>query len=365
MEFDNLSVVLQNIPKVEAKQDTFFDILGVQTRETYISKVYNYFLNSENKEIANLFFTSLANLIKAKTQKEFFSDDFACETEVLTKKGGRIDLLITSNEEKLRKIIIENKVFHFLANDLRDYWESTDADEKIGVLLTLQPQKIETEFIGQFINITHQEWMNELKSTGLPINLKTQEYIYINDFYLNLDNLMENQKFSEGLKFFYNNAKQISEAVDLLNKFLVFIKSNINTVANEFDYEYQHKKDYYSYIYKNDDDKIFYSILYHQIMEGKSEITILIEFWTKEYTDRAKEIDDMLAKSGFNLNDYTRYGNNGGNVGGNWLHFISKDYKLELNDFDNLGEFISKKIKEDFKDIMKKVLDYTNTPKQQ
>lgn len=366
LSVENLTPVLHNIPSIIPKPDTFFDVLGVQTKENYISRAYCYFLNSDEKQIADLFLNSLTKIISEKGEKEFLLDDCKCETEVLTKKGGRIDLLLSSDDDE-QKIIIENKVYHFLANDLQDYWDSIEVKDKIGVVLTLFPQKIEESFAGRYINITHSEWLEEVKTTGFPVGLSPHLYTYLNDFILNLDKLMENQKLTPELKYFLGHAPEIVKAISLHDKFITFINTNVDAVGKELEYKTQHKKDYYSYVYKNNEDKVFYSILYHKLMEGVNEITIAIEFWTKEITSLAKEIDEKFTDVELQGNGIKRYTKNGGKAGSEWLHFLAKDYPITTDELENFGNFIANCIKNDFADIMEKVLriakELTSKPK--
>ena len=86
-------------------------------------------------------------------------------TEIKTKQGNRIDISIF-NKAQQKAIIIENKIYHHLDNDLSDYWSHYNYPDtnKIGILLTLKPHGIPTEVAGKFVNITHLEWKERILS---------------------------------------------------------------------------------------------------------------------------------------------------------------------------------------------------------
>ena len=364
MEFAELSTVLGKMPDIETMSDTFFDIAGIQRREVSVSKAYNYFLNSGNKAIASLFLNSLAELIKSKTERDFFFKDFYSETEIITNRSKRIDIVISSREAEERKIIIENKIGAEVYNDLKEYWENFEIpdENKVAILLTIKSVGDKDDFI----NITHNEWVKKIKSKGLPVGLSLQQYVYLNDFFINMEKLTKHLEFTPEVKYTFENAKSIGKAVELYDNFIKFITSNISAVASGIGFKVQHNiEEYYSYIYKKDEDKIFYSVLYHQIFEGKNEITIVIEFWIKEYSSFADEVDLMLDSKNVDLANYKRYKENKEGQGSDWLHFLSKDYPLDPNNMENLGQFISNKIKSDFESIMNTILEFVESRQQQ
>lgn len=361
---EQLSKVLKNVPEIETKPDTFFDIAGIQRREVSVSKAYNYFLNSGNKAIASLFLNSLAELIKSKTERDFFFKDFYSETEVKTTNNKRIDIVITSRKEEERKIIIENKIDAKKYNDFDEYWGNFRIPEenKVAILLTIKYEGDK----GNFINITHNEWVKKIKTKGFPIDLSPQQSVYLNDFLKNMEKLTKALEFTPEVKYSFENAKSIETAAELYDNFIKFITTNISAAAGGIAFKAQHNlEDYYSYIYKKDGDKIFYSILYHEIFEGKSKITILIEFWDKEYLKLAEEVDLMLGRREIKLSDFRHYKENDNGKGADWLHFLSRDYVLDSSNLDNLGGFIAARIQEDFEEIMNAILEFVKSKEQQ
>lgn len=353
MEFAELSRVLKNVPESEAKPDTFFDILGIQTKETNISKAYDYFLNSSNREIAFLFLSSLAELIKRKSGKEFFFEDFYSETEVETDKGGRIDIVISSREDNERKIIIENKIYAKVYNDLVEYWDNfkIPQENKVAILLTLNS----VGDMGNFINITHIEWMDEINRNGLPVGLPTQFYIYVNDFISNIQKITTMQKFSDRVKFFFQNSEEIIEAIKLKEEGKLYIDKQIEQAALSLSMVFKGKKGNFAYIQPTEKNEVFYTIAYDKLFERTNKLYIIIEFWWEKSISQSRGVDEYLHSNGINIEGFIHKNTNKPH---NWLHYLTKDYTLSLKDIENLEGFIVEKISNDFQSIMKLILEF-------
>jgi len=114
------------IPKIKRRPKTFLGIAKQPHYENVMSNIYAFYFKVEEVHgMHDLFITSLLEIINesklGSIKKVNEISDFEVETEVSTKKGGRIDLLLSSQNHA---IIIENKVLHNLKNDLEDYLTS-------------------------------------------------------------------------------------------------------------------------------------------------------------------------------------------------------------------------------------------------
>ena len=178
-----IELALLEIPTINVKPLGFLDIIGKQHDEVINTRLYCNFLSPNfNLEIAKLFIASLLNLVTKKTGKNInIQVGYTCSTEIETSKGNRIDLVINSTENK-SAIIIENKIFTLLKNDLIDYWSNFNYpdENKIGIILTLKKISIPPEVKDMYINITHTEWITQIKDSGLPTGLTTNQYVYLN-----------------------------------------------------------------------------------------------------------------------------------------------------------------------------------------
>lgn len=111
------------IPKIKKRPKTFLGIAKQPHYENVMSNIYAFYFNvDEVHGMQDLFINSLLEIInesKLRDQKKVAAiSDFEVSTEVSTKKNGRIDILLSSEDHA---IIIENKVYHTLNNNLEDY----------------------------------------------------------------------------------------------------------------------------------------------------------------------------------------------------------------------------------------------------
>ena len=123
--YKRINEVAKNLPELPKRpKKNFFDILGVERKETINSKMLAYFFNpNEEHGFGTLFFECLLKIISEKSNKSelesIFSAPFKVELEVATLSADktenqlkRIDLLILGSNWS---IIIENKLYHHLS----------------------------------------------------------------------------------------------------------------------------------------------------------------------------------------------------------------------------------------------------------
>lgn len=126
---------ISSIPIIKQKIG-FLEIIGKQHHENINSALYAHFLNCGNPELQALFLDSLLYLIHEKIYKKLNFSNYKITTEAITPKG-RIDILIEDyyNQTAIIAIIIENKIYHYLDNNLEDYWQFSrfNDDKKAGI----------------------------------------------------------------------------------------------------------------------------------------------------------------------------------------------------------------------------------------
>ena len=227
------------IPLPKEERTTFLEITRMPHYEVVISRLYEFYLQDIAEHgFKDLFLKSLIALInkKWKTQRGVDIDLFpsipkewtVC-TELATPKGNRIDIYIewTDDPSIIKTIVIENKIFHFLRNDLQDYLDTSSATEgnKVGILLTLGKDNPRHP---QYVHITHDEWLAEVKNNlGLYITDASDRHIFfLKDFVLNLNKLTTNMSYLNDFANYYNtNRTQIELLIEAREKFVnqVFI----------------------------------------------------------------------------------------------------------------------------------------------
>lgn len=191
------------IPPKRLRQRTLLDIAGINHRENSWSDIYAYFFNPKEKhKLDRLFIDAFNTLIEQKSGlKPLKLENFTIIREKANDNKKRIDLLIKNEEEAL---IIENKVYAGVYNDLSSYWESVKVPEinKRGVILSLVPIK-NTNI---FINITHKEFANEIIK-NIPTYFQSADsksLLLLQEFIQNIYNETYAMN-EEELKFYYQN----------------------------------------------------------------------------------------------------------------------------------------------------------------
>jgi hypothetical protein len=347
--FQFLSLKIPSSPKVE---DGFLEIINQQHREVINSRIYAYFLDREkNEKVAEVFLNALLELIKRKAKKNIQFENHTCYTEVSTGKG-RIDIVIEDllNE---KTIIIENKLFYHLHNDLSDYWNHYKYKEenKVGILLTLEehiiPEKVEKEFI----NITHIEWINEIQSLGLPSQLPSKYYIYLNDFFQTIQNITISDNMNDQTLFYFQHTEKILKAKETVSEAESFIENQISILASKLQLSIFGKTmSWRNFWDQEGDKKTYYTIVFEELMKGENKIKIIIELYEEDIEQ--KEVLRELLQGNELYEDMVI----NGEETKSYIHFAQKEYELTLSDIEQFSSFVYDKITTEFEPVMKLIL---------
>lgn len=218
----------KDIPPKRLRQRTLLDIVGINHRENSWSDIYAYFFNPKEKhKLGRLFIDSFNTLIEQKYGlKPLKLESFTISREKANDNKKRIDLLIKNEEEAL---IIENKVYAGVYNDLSSYWESVKVPEinKRGVILSLVPIK-NTNI---FINITHKEFANEIIK-NIPTYFQSADsksLLLLQEFVQNIYNETYAMN-EEELKFYYqdeSNRIKINRLSEIRSNVINHIRNSI------------------------------------------------------------------------------------------------------------------------------------------
>lgn len=283
---------LSSFPKELKRETTFLDIINRQTKENTISAIYAHFLDWRNSDkIAELFLSSLQELIKEKSTKDFNLVDYTVYTEYITKENkGRIDIVIESKESK-SVIIIENKIYHYLGNDLVNYWDTFayKSENKVGIVLGLTNIPTSND---NFISITHLEWVTKIEKFIKEDNFSIREKIHIEDFISNIKHVTNENIMNENIKFYLNHSEKIEQAIRFKDETAKFVIAAINKTALHFGWEmYGNTLNYKQIWDKEKDIRIFYTLFPDDIIK-KRELKIVIEIDgnARAYYDQLVEV---------------------------------------------------------------------------
>lgn len=288
------------IPSSEKSNIPFLSIAGLDHYENVWSNIYAYFLTEkENHGLGRIFLKALRNIFQTRNLELPLFKNLVVEREVPTNKNNRIDLLLREDDNSFA-IIIENKVYHSLQNDLSDYWESITANDKKGIVLTLFPMALTNS---NFVNITHLEWIN---STLNQINdekfeLSSATRVFLFDFFRTIKK--HSMEINSDIREFYNSNRvkinEVSKIAEDSKKWLkrLFLDENL---AHSYGFEIVHtdritaENRYVMYKFPYTDEfviTIFYENLWNS-ESGNAKLRLFLETqgpWFKLIRGKAKE----------------------------------------------------------------------------
>ena len=181
--YDDFLAILHDFESLpdNKESESIFEIAGYPHYENVISNILAFYLNPNNEHgLGGLLLTSLINLTGGV---EVQQENFQVSREVSTNNGGRIDIVIETDNQIIG---IENKIFHHLNNNLDDYSKSIDDWAKPNNLDTLKivlSIKKETNNSG-FICVKYEDFIAKInENIGMYITTSSQKWIlYLIDF---------------------------------------------------------------------------------------------------------------------------------------------------------------------------------------
>jgi len=360
------------IPKIQKRPKTFLGIAKQPHYENVLSNIYAFYFDiNEVHGFKDLFISSLLELIRANGVEEkgvSFEGfcDYNCDTEYTTKKGGRIDLLLKNDSQA---ILIENKIYHHLNNDLNDYWDTIKLgdDSKIGIILSLH--RIPKIHHTGFLNITHLDLINTImKNVGdYLLNANPTYLVFLKDLYQNTINMSTKTMQQKDIDFYKEHRDEIHNVARFLNRFKDHVKKEAEIACDILNGDDPFLKlggkggNRLRYYTSTKVHNLMFTIGFDNLYrDERKNIWIVVELNGKILKEREllKQIQFSEEEQKImNKNFYfeTRTG---------WAHFAATFYQLEKIDFENLSEFIAEKIREDhLLSIFRKLEDFLITNK--
>ncbi len=342
------------IPKIKGKPKTFLGIAKQPHYENVISNIYAFFFNVyEEHNLKDLFVKSLLEITQADQKQIRNFTDFDIATEFGTNKKGRIDLLLSNSEQA---IIIENKVYHYLDNDLDDYWDSINSEHKIGIILSLQPisksNYSQYKNADNFISITHLELLKQVqKNLGNYILESNEKYVtFLKDFIQNIINLSTKTMHKKEIDFYFKNQQKIRDTKAFMESVENHVKIEIEKAGNILNgvnlvkpRANSEKDNRIRYFVSQKNENLMYTIGLDHLLSGDNKLILVIELTNETLINR-----ENYNKIDFNEDELTVcFTDNFLNTNFNWAHFALKEYILEAEDIHNLSSFILDKLEKD------------------
>jgi hypothetical protein len=370
MNTDTLLAFLREneIPKVKKQPKTFLGIAKMPHYENVMSNIYAFFFQvQEVHGMKELFIQSLLDLIQesalGKDKNVSAISDFEVATEVATKKGGRIDIVLSSDTHA---IIIENKIYHTLQNDLEDYWHAIQVADnieanKIGIVLSLHKLAVNNS---NYINITHLEFLKRvmLNLGHFVLEAREKYMVFLKDFYQNTVNMSKKNMEVKDLKFYFEHKTKIQEVVSFYAAMRSHIPNQVEEACQLIDEELQLPKSKgdgnrslrYFISPKNKD--LMITVYFDKLLTEKW-IALIVEMKYSLLKNKEQynaitftEKEDKIIKKDFY--DDTKE---------SWCHFAAKKYVLNEEEIADLKNFVATKLVDDgFLSIYRKLNDFVS-----
>ena len=360
------------IPIIKKNPKTFLEISKQPHYENVISNIYAFFFNTlEEHNLQNLFIKSLLDVIESNQINFSNFDDFEVVTEFSTKKGGRIDLLLSNKEQA---IIIENKIYHHLNNDLDDYWESVNIPNKIGIILSLQPisnsNYAHFNYGSHFMNVTHLNLLKQVQNNlGKYILDGNEKYItFLKDFIQNINNLSSQTMNKKDIDFYFTHQQKIRETKIFLEDIESHIRQEVEKAGQILEGVYlsnprtnSYANNILRYYISQLKSNLMFTILFDDLLTKENKLVIIVELQNEALKNR-----EVYKKINFTEEELQiSFTPNFLNTNTNWAHFALKEYILSADDIYNLSSYILHKIENDgFLSIFKKLQEFMIQNKQ-
>ena len=268
MKLDWIKELISKLPETSIERKNMIAIAGYPKWENVNSNLLAFYLDEEEEHgFQRLFMDSLLDLIDQSIedesifQRDLFETPFNVERESPTEKGGRIDLLIKgvdSEDEMMQDddtnndpagswaIIIENKLFANLANNIEDYWDSVNTESKFFVLLSVDPISIPPRAINdsiRAINITHKELTEKIRDNLSAFYLEADDrhLLYLKEYMMNIRSFYTDTRYHQNMDQTLELFRSQKEDIERFKKedlnLLKYISNEVIHVMEEFGYQ--------------------------------------------------------------------------------------------------------------------------------
>ncbi|WP_297575014.1 PD-(D/E)XK nuclease family protein [uncultured Deefgea sp.] len=226
-EFDSLPNILGS--------QSIFDIAGYPHYENISSNILAFYLNPNNEHgLGNLFLSSLMSLADGNEHPQ---DNIQVSREVSTNKGGRLDIVIETDNVVIG---IENKIFHHLNNDLADYsatinkWAEQKKLYSVKIILSIRKEQGSSGFIC----VTYDEFWSKIRERlGSYVSTSSQKWLlYLVDFMKSIEKLSGgNMEINENDLFFIENGERVDRLLNARNEFIIKLNGRVRELQDKIE----------------------------------------------------------------------------------------------------------------------------------
>ncbi|QQR86611.1 MAG: PD-(D/E)XK nuclease family protein [Flavobacteriales bacterium] len=280
---DDLAELLKELPGEDLPpRPDLFSISGYPHYEDVLSNWYSFFMDPSGLHgLGTMFLDTLVDLANAGKRVRV-GKSMSIRREFTTEKGLAVDIIAHDGIEVDGRIggaenavIIENKVFHVLNNNLDDYLTSVPNAKKIGIVLCLKARPVGHP---QYECITHAALM-EAVVAQLPITYPMPEPYrqYLIDLEQNIHLLTENMEITDEVRFYLEHAERIQRVIALEGSLRVYLTTALNTAAQAMQMQLTRNPGRSWYISVHREDRAYVTVLLEDAFTKGTELVIVVE----------------------------------------------------------------------------------------
>lgn len=339
------------VSEIEERHPSFLDIAGYPNHENVFSNIYQFFLEEKHHGMGRVFLSALDDCVP---DKDLMVEDYRVCREVFTNDGGRIDITIEevdSDGNVTKVILIENKVFHTLENDLEDYMNTYSSSiERVLIVLSLEEIKIDE----QYVNITHLQWVNRVKERlGSVIETFQIKYLtLLQDFIQHIHRYYQKRIDMDSISYLFENGQQINKIKTLEQEGIKYISDEISKKISSTNWSWGRLIPSGLQIQRSDSALIGY-VFYNKVYAEKS---IKIELWLKGEKYVNLRYEKPLSGK---LNQIIKKGTINDQVSENtkeWYYLANKTYEnISLNQIEEIGNELVKILQSDWEEFSQEI----------
>ena len=306
-----LANFLQNThwPQVPERRPTFFSIAKFPHYENVMSNVYQFFFSTENPHgLGSLCIDALGDILKSKRPEMMWSEHAfrltQARRELRTGNEKRLDILLHNgpDEDEWQTagaiVLIENKIFHWLANDLGNYWDFVESrnstSSRVGIVLGLKHEIIPPQWRDKWVTITHLEWAKAVENRLGPLVYKAESR-YLTLLFELIENIRTmtnaNESFGQMLALFQNNREAISRAEQIRKELFFQVPVVVRAaLSSKYIVEAGEKGDGWLTIYGMGSQPLKYILSYYEVfykdeVSPNYRITLMVDKDTEPAAD--------------------------------------------------------------------------------
>jgi hypothetical protein len=353
------------IPLVIPKEKDLFAISGYPHYENVLSNLYRfYFSYDEDHGFGNKLCSILIEEINEKLNENIsLSRLYQTKIETSTDENGRVDLSLTDNQTA---IIIENKVYHSLQNNLDDYVNSYHHENKVLVLLTLNQYSLPVlkDKSVKVVNITHLHLLNRLANFLKEFGKVNKYTIYLDELFQNIKKLSSITMQEEIVSFYQTHVDKINNIIKLSNDFKRGILSEVdsylksNTLLKDFILKKEDSGFYYQLRSKKV-NKLMIILKFDKLQTSENRIELIIKL--DGYS--LKSVKAKFEEKEFSESLISKYSTQDSFFdSGKYMHVYKMDVIPTTRELCNIGETLMRKFeyKKDGQSFLDRLKDLEN-----